>query len=330
MDKEGFIKFLTISEKVPKGLSKEIVDFDVDAVEAFENDIRRRGERRELHNAVEEDVQLYIRTLVERGQNSEERLLALYRYARFIGNKDMELAIIRPLDGAFVLEKLSETIRGRLGQSKHAKVFRGVSLPELGSSPRDWQTITQKFMRQLEDTVGPQTCKELLLTGPHAGPTEWYEEERETFLNSKDIDDFLKVRHEKAVATLRRHMEEHTLFFNQEIDSDVLNFVASNHEMMGGVRRGNTVYETKIPYMAREYLRESDDTMKKYFYCHCPWVREAIRTGTRISPIFCYCSAGYHKKPWDVIFGRPVEVEVLNSILGGDSICRFAIKIPAL
>jgi len=44
--------------------------------------------------------------------------------------------------------------------------------------------------------------------------------------------------------------------------------------------------------------------------------------------MFCYCSGGFEKVHFDVIFDEPVEVELLESVLKGDMRCRFANKIP--
>jgi hypothetical protein len=64
-------------------------------------------------------------------------------------------------------------------------------------------------------------------------------------------------------------------------------------------------------------------------YCHCPWARESLRQAEGPVPAaFCRCSAGYHKKPWEVIFGQPLEADVLESVLQGDLRCRFAIHLP--
>jgi hypothetical protein len=80
--------------------------------------------------------------------------------------------------------------------------------------------------------------------------------------------------------------------------------------------------------MAKKYLHENNERMKRYYACHCTWVREAIKSGMEISPEFCNCSAGFEKRLWDVIFGRPVKADVLQTVLKGDTICRFAIHIP--
>ncbi|UCE90865.1 MAG: hypothetical protein JSV90_05390 [Methanobacteriota archaeon] len=330
MNEKGFRVFLTESDRVPKNLSPEAVLFNIEAVRDFEEYLAVRGVERSAEETVEEDVDGYVRFLADKGQAVEERLIALFRYARFAANKKVEIAILRLLDGISVLDQLSETIRQLLGESKRKAVFDGIELPKLGDSSEGWHVITHRFMSQLEANVDQATCRDILLTGPHAGPPEWYEEERQAYLRSKNIDEFLKTRHEMAVETLTKHMEEDTLFFNQEINQDVVDFVRSNEEIMGGIRNGEIIYETKIPYMAQEYLRETDETMRRYYYCHCPWVREAVRTGRRISPTFCYCSAGYHKKPWEVILGKPLKAKVLSSVLKGDDFCRFAIQIPKL
>jgi hypothetical protein len=81
--------------------------------------------------------------------------------------------------------------------------------------------------------------------------------------------------------------------------------------------------------MAKQFLAETDPTLKRYYACHCPWVREAIKSGdVPLFPDFCYCSAGFHKKPWEVIFRRPLRADVLESVLRGGSRCRFAIHLP--
>jgi hypothetical protein len=183
-------------------------------------------------------------------------------------------------------------------------------------------------MEHLEAFLGEEGCREVLLSGPHVGPKKEYLPERKTFLESEGIDDFLRKRHLEYIHELESHMNEHTLYFTQEIDGEVLDYVKNTPTCQNGVREGKIIYITKIPYMAKHYLNEKNEKMKRYYYCHCPWVRESIKSGINISPNFCYCSASYEKRPWDIIFGQSVKAEVLESVLSGDLICRFAIHIP--
>ena len=86
---------------------------------------------------------------------------------------------------------------------------------------------------------------------------------------------------------------------------------------------------TNFDDQEEKYLNEKDEKMKKYYYCHCTWVREALKTGkVEISPTFCACSAGFYKQQWDVILDQTVRVDVLETILDGDPVCKFAVHLP--
>jgi len=64
--------------------------------------------------------------------------------------------------------------------------------------------------------------------------------------------------------------------------------------------------QLKFPYMAKEYILEEDERIEALLRLPLPWVRESIKTGhDTVSPRFCLCSAGFEKKPWEVIFDQP-------------------------
>jgi hypothetical protein len=328
VDEKGFRAFVAEGRRVKKDLSEEEIRSNLKMIDEFERFLSRKSPPRSLRVATAMDLEEFVGELSGKCENTEENLLGLLRYARFENNKAVEAAAVQMLDGATVMVALSEIVKDRVGAIEHRDIFDGIEFPAIGSPMKDWPKVTKVVMERLESGLGKDGCREALLAGPHTAPDEHYLPEKKKFEESEDIDAFLMSRSDDFVALLKQCMDENTLFFNQEIDEDVLNHVRGNREMGGGVRNGDIIYETKIPYMAREYLREVDRKMKRYYYCHCPWVREAILSGLEVPSDFCYCSAAYHKKPWDVIFGEPVEVEVVSSVLRGDLVCRYAIKIP--
>jgi len=328
LDEEGFRDFCVKGEQVPKGLSEETIQAHIRMVKEFEAFLKRKDQSEDFESATVDDFRSFVQYLIRNGKNTWNNFLALLRYARFANNKEVQGALLQLLDGSNVLQELSNTVRKTVGEVKHAKIFERIELPLLGSPSKDWPVTTKKFMERLEAELDENTCRQILLSGPHAGPKEYYLEERKKFLESKDIDDFLRKRHQEFVGLLKEHMKENTLFFNQEIDEEVLEYVRNTPSCQNGIRKGDVVYVTKIPYMAKEYLHEKDEKMKRYYYCHCPWVREAIRSGIEVSPNFCYCSAGFEKRPWDVIFNQPVKADVIETVLKGDFVCKFAIHIP--
>ncbi len=59
--------------------------------------------------------------------------------------------------------------------------------------------------------------------------------------------------------------------------------------------------------------------------CLCPTV-EAQKAGS-ISPTYCHCSVGYVKEMHERRFGRPVNVDLVDSVLTGARRCRFKITL---
>jgi len=309
-------------------LDEKTIRANISAVKEFETSLRKRRKNRDFSTATAADLQSYVSELMNKSKNTMENFLGLLRYSRFIGNRVVEVRLLELLDGSEVLEKISEIVKKTAGEKKQKEVFRGIKLPPLGTSPKDKPKVTRKLMERLETELGEQSCRTVLLSGPHAEAKEYFLQERRNFLASKSIDDFLEKRHKEHVAELEKHMKEKTLYFTQEIDENVLDYVRHTPTCQNGVREGDIIYVTKIPYMAKKYLKEKDPKMKRYHYCHCPWVRESILSGIEISPNFCYCSAGFEKRPWEVIFDQPVKADVVESVLRGDLICKFAIHIP--
>ena len=60
----------------------------------------------------------------------------------------------------------------------------------------------------------------------------------------------------------------------------------------------------------------------KMFTCECPMLEKAKLSD---SLTWCHCTAGYNKKLFEMIFGLPVEVEVLHSIRQGFDYCLLRI-----
>jgi hypothetical protein len=98
---------------------------------------------------------------------------------------------------------------------------------------------------------------------------------------------------------------------------------------MSGMREGDKIIHTKIPYMTQEYLDEKDERKKRYYACHCAWARETIMSDELEVPAsFCNCSGGFTVQPWEMALDQPLEVEMVKSVLKGDMECTFAIQLP--
>jgi hypothetical protein len=272
----------------------------------------------------------FSKVLIQEGANSEENYITLVRYCRFIQNHEMYVAILELVDGGEVADNLYRKVGKRFGKRVREEVFAGIGVAPYGTPTPEKPAYLQPVIERLEEKFGKEVCADFLSSSLRSLPTRYFLGDRRQYRKAGSMDAYLRQRKEAFVAQLEACLREGRPFFAQEITQEVIDFVRSDPEIGGGRRQGNIVYETKIPYMAQEYLTETDPILRRYAYCHCPWAREAIRNGdVRLAETFCNCSGGFHKKAFEVIFQQPLKVEVLESVLKGDDRCRFAIHLPS-
>ena len=297
----------------------------VETVRDFEGEL---GDKT-VESVTLEDLRGYLASLVSRRENSLDRLVALSRYFYATDRNDLYIYFTTVLGGRTVLPSISARLESLVDEETMRGVFDGVEMPPLGSPPEDVPYVTQRLMERLQEELPPEVYRRVLAGNHHRIPLEAFDGLRKLYEESGSIDEFLKGRHEKAVATLEGHLADGKVWYEQEITPRVVEFVRGNQEMLGGVRRGDRIYFTKIPYDPDAYLGEDDPLMKRYHACHCPLARSSIITGDpEVSPEWCYCSGGYGKLPFETIFGEELEVELLESVLAGDPRCRFSVTIP--
>lgn len=281
-----------------------------------------------LETAQVADVREYAAALIADNRNSMERLLALARYIYMAGLNETFIYFTAIIGGREVLPSIAARLASITDEKTRDKVFDGIDVPPLGSPPEKYPEITALLVDRLKD-LGMEVCHDVLAANHHGVPVESFEKHKKWRAEAGSVDAFLKRVHEEAVGVLERYMNEGKVWYEQEITPEVVEFVRGNQEVLSAVREGGYLYVTKIPYAPKEWLRESDPMMRRYYACHCPLARAAILMGRPGIPMdWCYCSGGFEKLMFDVVFEEPTKVEVLESVLAGDARCRFRIKMP--
>ncbi|NHJ46852.1 MAG: hypothetical protein FK733_03600 [Asgard group archaeon] len=322
MNIEGFRKFGKDRE-----YTEQIIEEAIFAIKDF-NDFLVESNNK-INSATNEDIHNYAQYLIDTGRNSKAIFYGLVRYNIFTGNNDMLITTLELLDGSDVLDNLARELKETVGAEKADEILKEIEFPPLGTSAGEKPIITKKVIDQLAKNLDEKTCKKILVSNLHGIPKESYQRQRENYLKARNVDEYLKERNANFIKLLEKHRDEKTLFYTQEIDDEVVEHCRNNPQIESGVRKGNIVYAEKIPYMTKKFLKETDENMKNYYYCHCMWVREALKTGNvKVPSKFCECSAGYYKNQWDVILDQPVNVDVVETILDGNPRCLFAIHLP--
>lgn len=322
MELQGFEEYLK-SEK----LSIEQIDTALNLVKRFDEFLFKYKNAAE--NANYDDLHNFSAYLIENEENTYINYVNLLRFAHFKKNAQLIQATLELLDGREVINNFSERLMNEFGDQVRNEIFKDIKLPPLGLHPKKKPGITKELVERLIAKIGLVECENFLAKGLRDKYIGYYLPERERFLKTKNIDDFLKDSHENLIETLKKHQEEKSLFYTQEIDEKVISYVKCNPSIEAGIRKGNHVIITKIPYMTRKYLNETNEKKKRYYYCHCPWIREALKEEAESIPqAFCNCSAGYYKNYWEAVLEHPVKVELLESVVKGDKVCKFVLHLP--
>ena len=318
MNTKGFREYLQERE-----IPEEEILASIELIERFEQFIKHPGKPKK------DDFLDFSNHLIEDGNNTLANYYALARYAYFTKNNEGYIAVVDLLDGAEAMGNLYHQAESALGAERRDSIFEGVALPELGLPNSEKVKITQKVMPRLEVIASPEECEEILADSLRDLEDTWFENDKKLFEECNSLDDFLDKNAQNFIAQLESLRDEGKPFFTQFITDDVVEYVRSEPLIARGVREGNVLYEVKIPHQTIEFLAESDEQKKRYFYCHCPWVKESLKDGPSDIPTnFCTCSAGFHKKRWEVIFGQKLEAEIIESVLQGDNRCKIAIHLP--
>lgn len=271
----------------------------------------------------------YSAVLIEGEQNFLLTYEVLRDYAGFIGNRVMYVTFIEITDGWNVMEVLAKEIEKRWGREIKNRVFKD-GLPTLGITETERSQFTAAVMERMLQNIPGDKARHLWFSIQHGLQDAVFndEDDRELYLNSSCLDDFFLKKKEKLDNWVTELKNTNQLWYTLEINDQVLDFIKDNQEIEVGKREGNAVFITKIPYNPVKYINEEDDTLKRYYACHCPWVREAIISGREISPEICNCSAGHASHYISGALNKKIKGKVLESALQGDLRCRFVFELP--
>lgn len=319
MDTQGFHDFLAKRELPPEEISAAI-----SLAQRFEDCLTGMPDA-----TAKQHVEAFTRELIASEENNIPNFYTMARYGRFIRKDELYIAVVDQLDGAEAMENLYHKAETILGTDRRDALFKGLARPPLGAPNRDKVAFNRQVMARLVDSANPQECSQILANSLRDLEDAWFQEDVKLFQECRDIDEFLDRSEAKFIAMLEKLRDENGLFFTQKITPEVVDYVRSQRLIARGRHVGDTLYEVKIPHQTIEFLTESDPQRKRYHYCHCPWVKEGLKNGkANIPPTFCQCSAGFHKKRWEVVLGQPLQAEIIESVLQGDDRCMIAIHLP--
>jgi hypothetical protein len=309
------------------GISQEEVEKRLALAGVFGRFLESMDEQ-DIKTAGKKEAELFAANLIAEGRNALENFSILRDWAGWLGNRGLYVGWIELMDCHNALEVLAAEIERRYGRETREKIFAD-PLPPLGADEKERSAYTLEITGRMARIIPADQARSAWFQVQHGIPADAWRQSDEAdaalFQSLGDIDRFLDAKRAERDALLARLRDRDELWYTVAITDAVLEYVKSDPEMEVGHRDGEKIYISKIPYNADRYLRETDPTVKRYFACHCPLVRQAILDGRSISPEVCHCSLG-HASHYLAGIGRAYRGEVLESAVRGDLRCRFVFR----
>jgi hypothetical protein len=214
--------------------------------------------------------------------------------------------------------KLVQGLEINVGEAKRKEVMRGCEKLSDGSDRMDVVRWTVEAMERLDPLIDNEQRHDIFTACTCRYPTAKLENLRKKYSETKNTVLVHGLLQQQFLEEIRAY---------KNLNNTHMEFILQNNMGMAGVIENDVITAVKIPAKFHEYLQTKDPREKKYFYCHCPRVRAALKEEAGLSSNYCYCGAGYYRGIWEYILQKPVKVEVLESLFKGDEVCRIAVWI---
>lgn len=198
----------------------------------------------------------------------------------------------------------SENLKRVLGEEIRSKVIQGSENLVIESSLDERFRWVKGAMERLENLADEDQKYDIISSCAHVFAKEPIEKAKRIYENTvKQTNDPMK-----AVDAVLDFMEEDSAWAQSP------------------VRKGKMLYSTKLPRDQQGYEKTTNKKEKRKAYCFCPIIRNRLDDDMPIT--FCYCGAGWVRQQWEGILGKPVKIDIIESVLQDDDVCQFAIYLP--
>ena len=202
------------------------------------------------------------------------------------------------------LERLAEGLDRYADETVRKSVLEGGESIGPLSDPDARLAWTKRVLDRIDSLVeDPDTRRKILLGCAHRYPPDRIAKLRKEYERLGSVEELLKFMEESPVW-------DGGPFYREP------------------GREPNVVLIDKNMADPEAYEKAADDLERRVASCFCPVVRHAIRAGVELSPTYCNCATGWFVQVWEGILGKPVRVEIEESVLAGDDRCKFAIYLP--
>ncbi len=208
------------------------------------------------------------------------------------------------------------------GEEVKKKVLEGsenISSDTTRDDVLDW---SKGAMEKLDNLVDEEQKYEIMTGCSCQYPRSNLQEFKQLYAETQDLE----LVHSKMQNQFETFLTE-TL----KLEEKYVKAIIERNMGMAGKLEGNKIIATKIPKSAfvKEWFEETDPDKRRALFCHCPRVRDSLVDPNKSLPEhYCLCGAGFYRGIWEEILQKSVRVEVLETVMQGDEVCKVGIFLP--
>ena len=222
------------------------------------------------------------------------------------------------------------------------EIYRVLDAGEAEKNVTEVQLILHEWERLFgegaEEVLGKEARRELMQGAERIAPETTFEEytswiqgaiERLDALTDDSEAKCRVVSHCAHVFPQERIEQLQAIYEQGEFDDILREMYRDEFWYEKPRRKGNVLFMRKNPYDPEGYEKAATPAERRRAYCHCSFVHPYLdEIPARLSPTFCYCGAGWYRRLWEGILGKPVRIEHVETLLKGNDQCTLTITLP--
>ncbi len=200
------------------------------------------------------------------------------------------------------------------------------------SDDMGWQQASSSmrgFMEKFQGLIPAEEIKAIMVNVRHDLQLDDFDWAVRLFNQVNNIDQFAIALQKIGIGVVVSEYIRKQADSGASTTLEMIEFVQGIENIFYGRRHGNVILAQAIPFDVKAHLHAPDDRQRRYALCHCQFARQSLLQGeVPVSPLLCECSLGHTMMLWEIVLGRKLEGEVLESALKGSNRCLFKIKLP--
>lgn len=321
MDTSSYLELL-----LRYGISLEEAQQIIERILAFEKWLEKRGDS--LDGASIREMRAYLKRLIRKGKDSFDDLLSLLCYYQESNRVELELYLSSIVNGATGIDDILSRVAELAGEETLRVIEREVPKPPLGTDPARLPAYTARLIRRMMTLLSESDVRRVL-DGFREGLVPLrFESDRELYKGCESLDEFLHASAQREIQELRKYQHSNSKWKAMFFPDDYVNRAVLFQEMLSAVHRNDRLYVTLQPYLPSYYLNADSPEKRRYYACSDSYVRGSFLTGKPTIPaIWCERCVSQCRRHYEYVIGRPLQAEIVECALLGDTSCRIEVSL---